>query len=98
MKIVNVKKFVRSIIVIIGIVFLIGLFLGNKSFSYGDTQYKSVYVENGDTLWSIAKYEQENNEYYKEKDIRDIIENIKYVNNLTSSTLENNQELNIPTL
>ena len=98
MKIVNAKKFIRSIIIMVGIAFLIGLFFSNKAYSYGDTQYKSVLVESGDTLWSIAKYEQENNEYYKEKDIRDIIQNIKYVNNLTSSTLFNNQELNIPTL
>lgn len=98
MKIVNVKKFVRSIIIIAGIVFLICLFFVNKSFSHGNTQYKSVYVENGDTLWTIAKYEQENNEYYKQKDIRDIIQNIKSINNLTSSNLSNNQELNIPTL
>ncbi len=97
LKIVNFSKFVRSI-VIIGLIVFISLLICNKSFSHTETNYKKIYVSDGDTLWGIASLEKENNLYYANKDIRDIVSNIKYVNNLTNSTLYNNQELVIPSL
>ena len=90
-------KFFRAILIIGGIIFFINLFFNNISFSHQDVTTKSVAVSNGDTLWNIAKLEQENNSYYKGKDVRDIIQDIKNVNNLSSSNLKVNQVLEIPT-
>jgi len=97
-KIVNIKKFVRSVLIIVGIVICIGLFIGNISFSHVEKQYKTIYVDSGDTLWSIAKEQKENNSYYEEKDIREIVDNIKAVNKLSGSNINENQKLIIPVL
>ncbi len=96
LKIVNFSKFIRSIMLIVGIIFIISLFINNKSFSYKENEFKEIYVSNGDTLWSIAKEEKENNPYYKNKDIRDIVNNIKSINKLNSGNLFANQKLIIP--
>lgn len=96
LKIVNVSKFVRSIFIILGISICVALFLSNTSFSHKDTQYKVVYVSNGDTLWSIAKDERNSNAFYENKDIRDIIDSIKSLNKLSNSNLSINQKLVIP--
>ena len=80
----------------LGIIICIALFLTNTSFSHKDTQYKTIYVSNGDTLWSIAKDERSSNSFYENKDIRDVIDNIKSVNNLNNSNLSVNQKLVIP--
>lgn len=96
LKIVNFKKFIRSILIILGIILLINLFISNNSFSHGETDYKTIYVANGDTLWSIAKTEKEINAYYENKEIRDIVNSIKTVNKLSNSDISINQELVIP--
>lgn len=96
LKIANKKKFVRSILIILGLVMFISLFISNISFSHGENRYKTIYVSNGDTLWSIAKEEQENNSYYENKNVREIVNNIKNINNLNNSTLSTNQKLIIP--
>lgn len=96
LKITNKKKFIRSILIILGVIMLISLFISNISFSHGENNYKTIYVSNGDTLWSIAKEEQENNAYYEDKDIREVVNNIKIVNKLNSSDLSSNQKLVIP--
>lgn len=74
------------------------LFIHSTSLSYKDTQYREIYVCSGDTLWDIAKQEQQNNDYYKGKDIREVIFHIKKVNNLSSSDLNINQKILIPSL
>lgn len=93
----NKKKFIRSILLIIGIASLIILIMTNKTLSHQEIEYKTVAVISGDTLWKIAEEEQKRNSYYRGNDIRDIIINIKAVNNLNSSNLEVNQILQIPT-
>lgn len=96
LKIVSLRKFIRSILVILGIIICISLFISNTSFSHADTKYKTIYVSSGDTLWNIAKEQKETNAYYENKDIRDIINNIKSVNKLNSSDVSANQKLIIP--
>lgn len=96
MKIVDKKKFIRSISVIIGLVIVIILLLINTSFSHTEISYKKISVISGDSLWSIAKYEQTNNPYFANKDIRDIVNEIKSVNFLNNSTLNIGDQLNIP--
>ena len=90
MKIVNMKKFLRMTLIVFVIIIGISLYFSNVSFSKGDIKTKTVNVTKGDTLWSIAREEQENNAYYENKDIRDIIYEIKKLNKL-----DNNSNLNI---
>lgn len=86
MRIVDKKKFVRMIILIIGIISISFICFSNISFSKGEVKTKTIYVSSGDTLWTIAEYEQENNTYYDNKDIRDIIYEIKKLNNIDNNS------------
>ena len=86
MRIVNKKKFTRMVIVMLGIIFSICFYFSNISFSKGEVKTKIMHVSNGDTLWSIAMQEKENNSYYENKDIRDIIYEIRKVNDLDNNS------------
>ncbi len=97
MVIKNWKKFLRLIVIVIGVIIFINLLIPDKSLSHQKLAYKTIAISNGDTLWTIAKVEQEKNSYYKGKDIRDIIQDIKNVNNLKNSSLKINQTIEIPT-
>lgn len=96
MRIKNIKKFIRSILIILGVIFILSLIIVKSTLSYTTKQYKTIYVKNGDTLWSIALDMQENNSYYKGKDVRYIIGDLKEINSLKNSTVYINQELQIP--
>ena len=96
MKIVNFKKIIRSISIILLIIFALSIICAKSTLSHKEVEYTKLYVSNGDTLWSIATDLKKSNDYYKNKDIREIIYNIKEVNNLESSSLYVNQELMIP--
>lgn len=97
-KIVNKGKFIRSIILIFILIMGVSLIITNKSLSHTETKYKTIYVATGDTLWSIAKQEQETNLYYSNKNIRTIIDDIKQTNDISNSNLKVNQELKIKEL
>ena len=79
---------------ILGVMFL----FVNKTLSHSELAYKKVYASSGDTLWSIAKEQKNNNGYFEDKDIRSIVDEIKYTNNLNHSDLKVGQELTIPTI
>lgn len=96
MRIANVKKFIRSILIILGVILSLTLFISKTSFSHGETEYKTIYVSEGDTLWNIAKSNQTNNGYYKGKDVRYIVNDLIEINNLNNSNININQELLIP--
>lgn len=96
MKIVNFKKFLRSIIIILLSIFALSIVFAKSSLSHREKEYITISVINGDTLWNIAENLQNNNEYYSNKDIRYIISDIKNINNLTTSNLYIGQELIIP--
>lgn len=85
------KKKVIMILIIIVITIV-----AKNSYSQKDISYKTEYVVNGDTLWSIATSEKNSNSYYKNKDIRSIVTDIKYINNLNSSELVEGMKLKIP--
>lgn len=93
LKIINKKKFVKSIAITLGIIFAIMFALSNKSLSHENIKYGVIYVNQGDTLWSIAENQQKNNPYYAGKDVRYIISSIKRVNKLTDSYLFDGQKL-----
>ena len=96
LKIVDKKKFARAVIVvIISILFLLtGL---NRTYSKGEIKYKEEYINTGDTLWSIAKKEADTNKYYENEDIRNIIEEIKDINQMENGNLKIGQKIKIPT-
>ena len=96
MKIVNVKKFIRSICIILGIIFVSSLIFAKSTLSHKEVEYINICVTHGDTLWGIAEELQTTNDYYKNKDIRYIISDIKSINNLESSNIYVDQELRIP--
>ena len=99
MRIVDKKKFYRMIVLIIALI-AFGIFIfGTTSFSGGEVEEKIIYISSGDTLWSIASEEKENNLYYKNKDIRDIILEIKKINGLSNNeTLSVGQKIILKSL
>lgn len=96
-RIVNVKKFIVSTTILFLLILLGGSALINVTYSCNKVDYKTVYITQGDTLWKIASKEQEKNPYYKDRDIRDVIYDIKEINGLKVSSLTVGQELKIPT-
>lgn len=92
-KINLLKAFFSIIIIWLVIIILYAIF--NNTYSYKKVNLKTIYVSSGDTLWSIARIEKNNNEYYKNMEIREIVSNIKKINSLESSSLYENQELKI---
>ena len=56
----------------------------------GKAKFTSVYVESGDTLWSIAK------KYAPNVDTQEAITNIQNLNNLSNVNLEPGQRLALP--
>lgn len=95
-RIVNKKKFIRAVTVIV--IIISSIFMGlTKAYSSGETKYKQEYIISGDTLWSLAEKEAQENDFYKNKDVRDIIQELKYINHLESNDLKIGQEILIPT-
>ena len=96
MKIVNFKKFIRSICIVLGVIFVLSLIFAKGTLSYKEVEFTKLCVASGDTLWNIAEELQSTNNYYSNKDIRYIISDIKDINNLESSNIYSGQELMIP--
>lgn len=97
-RIVNTKKFFRTLIILV-IIILILLFIGlNYTYSKTELKYKEEYVKEGDTLWSIIKSEYKINTYLKDKDIRDIIKEVKKINNIQDGNIRIGQKILIPTI
>ena len=96
MKIVNLKKFIRTISILVILILIIILF-SNKTYSKVDTKYKEESIILGDTLWSISQEEAKNNKYFENKDIREIVSEIKRINKLDNLDLKEGQKLLIPT-
>ena len=62
--IVNKTKFIRSVIILVALIFLILLGMTN-TYSKTEVAYKENYILDGDTLWSVAEEQTNTNEYYK---------------------------------
>ncbi len=98
LKIVNKRKFVRSLIIVMISISLFLLIGFTDTYSKGELKYREEYVYNGDTLWSIAEREMKENLYYKNKDIRYIVRQLKDLNQIESSSLKIGQKIRIPTI
>ena len=97
LKIIDVKKFVTGIIIILSLCIFVGIIFTNKSYSKTEETYKTEIIISGDTIWEIAKNEKNTNEYYKGKDIRYIVYDIKNINSISDNTLSEGQKILIPT-
>ena len=95
MRIVNRIKFVRSVSILLIIICLL-LILAKSTYSKVEIIYKEEYVYAGDTLWSIAKQQSMYNKYFENKDIRNIIDELKNINNLIDSNLVEGEKIKIP--
>ncbi len=96
LKIVNKRKFIKSIAILIGIMGIIICTFSNRSYSNVEQKYKTEYVVKGETLWSIAQQEIKENPYFKDEDIRNVILEIKQANHMTTSDITEGIELKIP--
>lgn len=92
------QTFVRGVVVMrILIALIISLVLWynfniQESFAYSTNQFYTVYVESGDSVWSIARRHIQANE-----DIREVVYQIRTANNLgVSATVFPGQPLLIP--
>lgn len=95
MKIVNKVKFVRTVSILI--ILIMGLVIFSKNaYSKGEIKYKENFIYSGDTLWSIAMEEIKNNKYFQNKDIRDVVLELKNINNLKDSNLIEGDIIKIP--
>ncbi len=88
-KLKNKKRFYSFVIVLI-IAFSSLLFATNIKGETTDVQYKPITVEKGDTLWGIAK------RHYTDGDIRNYINVIERVNNITGSTIYEGEVILLP--
>ena len=96
MKIINKKKFITTNIIILFFIFIVLCIISRSTLSRSEITFTKTYIEFGDTLWNIAEEQQNQNSYYKDKEIREIINDIKKVNKLKSSNLSVGQEIKIP--
>lgn len=95
MKIVNKSKFIKTTSILALIICLIIIF-SKTTYSKVEIKYKESYIYKGDTLWTIAKNEIENNKYFENKDIREVVNELKTINNLSTSSLYEGDKLKIP--
>lgn len=87
-RIVNRKKFIRSIAIVIFL--LIALLNVSIAKSNNETEIIDYTISPGQTLWSIAREYTQNS-----KDIRETIYEIKQLNNMSDSTIYPGQTIQI---
>ena len=93
MKIIDKKKFMKRIRLLIVTIGVLIVFMCNITFSHSEVKYKTIYISAGDTLWSIAKEEKLNNKLYANMDIREILNKIRELNKLENGNVIVGQEL-----
>lgn len=101
LKIVNKSKFARSVSIVVLMILGTIFFSTKVSLSHNEKDqmdYDTITIIQGDTLWNIADEQQMNNPYFENKDIREIIYQIKKVNQLKTSSLQIGQKLQIPVI
>lgn len=96
MRIKNKKKFRRAVLIVVFFTIMGIILLTNQTLSHGEVKTKTIYISAGETLWNIAENELDNNNFYENKSIREVIYNIKNINNLENSYIYEGQELIIP--
>ncbi len=97
LKITNRVKFIRAIVILAIILISILIIFINKSYSNSETKYTEEYVIKGETLWSIAEKQIEENKYFYNKDIRNVVYELKQINNMKTSEINEGMKIKIPT-
>ena len=95
-KIINKYKFIRTMTILICIVIAIICTASHKTYSNSETKYKTEYVVKGETLWKIAEKEIQENAYFENEDIQNVILELKKLNHMTTSNLSEGMEIKIP--
>lgn len=91
------KKINKKVLIIIIFTLLIAICIfSNNSYSNVKISYKTIFTSKGDTLWSIAENEINNNNYYSNEDIRKVVFELKKINNLDTNIIPEGVELKIP--
>ena len=88
LRIVNHKKFIRSLVIVVFL--LIALFNVSIAKSSNEAEIIDYTIAPGQTLWSIAREYTPNS-----KDIRETIYEIKQLNNMTDSSIYPRQTIQI---
>ena len=97
MKKKNMRKRRRvTFLVLVVMVIVMSFMFNTPSLSSTQINYVEYTVSNNDTLWSIATLIKENNVNYNRTDIREIIYEIKKLNNKDTSAIIENEKLIIP--
>lgn len=96
LKIVNKKKFMKMFLIIIILLISIIIALTNNSVTSTSISYKTIFVVEGETLWDIAYRESKQNKFYEGYDVRDIVQNIKSINDLENANIFIGDKINIP--
>lgn len=94
---VDLFKFLRGVFILFVFIFVISFFIGKKIYSHDEVKNKDIYITKDETLWSVASYEQENNEFYKDKSIDYVMNDIKELNNMDLSMIYEGQTLKVNT-
>ena len=95
MRIVNRKKFVKTVSVLVTIILMLILF-SKSTYSKVEIDYIENYIYKGDTLWSIANTQIIENKYFEGKDIRFVIDKLKVINNLETVDVYEGEKIKIP--
>lgn len=95
-RIINKYKFIRSITILLCILGMITCIINHKTYSNSETKYKTEYVVKGETLWEIAEKEIQENAYFQNEDIQNVILELKEINHMATSNLSEGMEIKIP--
>ena len=95
-KIINKYKFIKSITILLCIIGITICVANHKTYSNSETKYKTEYVIKGETLWEIAEKEIQENAYFQNEDIQNVIIELKKINHMTTSNLSEGMEIKIP--
>ena len=95
-RIVNKYKFIRSMTILLCILGIIICITNHKTYSKSETKYKTEYVVKSETLWEIAEKEIQKNAYFQNKDIQNVILELKEINHMETSNLFEGMEIKIP--
>lgn len=95
-RIVNKYKFIKSITILICIFGMMICITNHKTYSNSEIKYKIEYVIKGETLWEIAEKEIQENAYFQNEDIQNVILELKEINHMTTSNLSEGMEIKIP--
>lgn len=95
-RIINKYKFIKSITILLCIIGITVCVANHKTYSNSETKYRTEYVVKGETLWEIAEKEIKENAYFQNKDIQNVILELKKINHMTTSNLSEGMEIKIP--